>query len=112
MDQPSNSPKIVSKAEVTEGLVRNLLNDREEFKNSRANLKHGQKDRLIEAMAVYPLEDVQFDDSEPDLRTAISIWKRMSDSLVALGTEAAIEGILGNFAKNQQQNESGEVTDV
>jgi hypothetical protein len=105
-----NKPRIVPKAEVTENLIRGLLNDREEFKNSRSILKHGQKDRLIDAMALYPLEDVQFDESEPELRSAITIWKRISDSLVALGTEAAIEGILDSFAKNQQKNEAEGLT--
>lgn len=105
-----NQPKLVPKQEVTENLVRGIINDREEFKNSRSILKHGQKDRLMDAMAKYPMEDVQFDESEPELRSAVTIWKRISDSLVALGTEAAIEGILEGFAKNQQQNEADGLT--
>jgi hypothetical protein len=45
-------------------------------------------------MAVYPTQDIEFDESEPELRVAVTIWKRISDTLVAVGTEAAIEGIL------------------
>jgi hypothetical protein len=101
-----NAGKVISKTEVTETLVRNLVSDQEEFKNFRVNLRHGQKDRLMEAMASYPLVDVEFDNSEPELRTALTVWKRISDSLVALGTEAAIEGILASFSQNQQNNEA------
>lgn len=105
-------PRIVPKAEVTENLLRNLLGDQEEFKQEIQNLKHGQKTRLIEAMINYPLKDVDFDDSEPEMRKSIAIFKRISDSLVALGTEAAIEGILASFEKNQQANEQQGVNDV
>lgn len=100
-----NAPKIVPKAEVTETLLRGILSDQEEFKASLGPLKHGQKNRLMEAMISYPLQDVQFDESEPELRTALTIYKRISDSLVALGTEAAIEGILAGFEQNQQKKE-------
>jgi hypothetical protein len=105
-----NAGKVVSKAEVTETLIRSLVSDQEDFKNVRSTLRHGQKDRLMEAMASYPLIDPEFDSSEPELRTALTIWKRISDSLVALGTEAAIEGILNGFAQNQQNNENNGLT--
>jgi hypothetical protein len=104
-----NAGRVVSKKEVTETLVRNIVSDQEEFKNAKSILKHGQKDRLIEAMSLYPLVDTEFDHSEPELRVALTIWKRISDSLVALGTEAAIEGIINSFSK-QQQNEIEGVT--
>lgn len=107
-----NQPKIVPKAEVTENLLRGLLADQEAFKEAIQPLKHGEKNRLMDAMISYPLTDVQFDESEPDLRTALAIYKRISDSLVALGTEAAIEGILAGFEQNQQQNELQGVTNV
>ena len=97
-------PKIVSKAEVTDRLIANLLSDQEDFKNAKLILKHGQKDRLLDAMASYPLVDEQFDESEPELRSALTIWKRISDSLVAIGTEAAIEGIINGFVKEQGEN--------
>lgn len=100
-----NQPKMVPKAEVTENLLRGLLGDQQEFKALIATLKHGQKNRLMDAMISYPLQDVEFEDSEPELRMALTVYKRISDSLVALGTEAAIEGILAGFEKNQQNNE-------
>ena len=106
-----NVGKVVSKKEVTETLVRNIASDQEEFKSSISILKHGQKTRLMEAMALYPLVDTEFDQSEPDLRVAMTVWKRINDSLVALGTEAAIEGIINGFAKNQQQNEADGLTE-
>jgi hypothetical protein len=105
-----NLNKVISKTEVTELLIRNIISDQEEFRNARSVLKHGQKDRLLEAIAGYPLMDPQFDESEPELRSALSIWKRISDSLVAIGTEAAIEGIVSSFANNQQTNESNGLT--
>jgi hypothetical protein len=105
-------PRIVPKAEVTETLIRNLINDQEAFKDAIYHLKHGEKNRLMDAMISYPLTDPQFDEEEPELRTALSIYKRISDSLVALGTEAAIEGILAGFEKNQQLNELQGVTNV
>lgn len=98
--------KVISKSEVTENLVRNIISDQEEFKIAKQSLRHGEKDRLIEAMIMYPLVDVVFDETEPQLRSAITIYKRIADSLVALGTEAAIEGILNSFSNNQQQNEA------
>lgn len=106
-----NAGRIVSKKEVTETLVRNIVADQEEFKNARSILKTGQKNRLMDAMALYPLVDTEFDQSEPELRVAMTIWKRVSDSLVALGTEAAIEGILASFANNQQNNEANGLTE-
>jgi len=99
-----NNTKVVSKAEVTDRLIANLLSDQEDFKNAKVLLKHGQKDRLLDAMASYPLVDSQFDESEPELRSALTIWKRISDSLVAIGTEAAIEGIINGFTKEQGEN--------
>lgn len=105
-----NAGKVISKKEVTETLVRNIVGDQEEFKNSISILTHGQKNRLMEAMTLYPLVDTEFDMSEPELRSAVTIWKRISDSLVALGTEAAIEGILAGFSQNQQQNEANGLT--
>ena len=99
-----NNTKVVSKAEVTDRLIANLLSDQEDFKTAKVLLKHGQKDRLLDAMASYPLVDEQFDDSEPELRSALTIWKRISDSLVAIGTEAAIEGIINGFNKEQGEN--------
>lgn len=96
-----NTSKVISKAEVTETLVRNIVSDQEDFKLAKANLRHGQKDRLIEAMISYPLVDVEFEESEPELRTALTIYKRISDGLVALGTEAAIEGIINGFSNQQ-----------
>ena len=110
MENLPNTPRVISKTEVTETLVRGLLGDQEEFKNARSILKHGQKDRLMEAMATYPLIDSQFEESEPELRSALSTWKRICDSLVALGTEAAIEGILNGFVQNQQTNEAEGLT--
>lgn len=106
-----NIGKVISKAEVTENLVRNIATDQEDFRNSISILKHGQKTRLIEAMALYPIVDSEFDSSEPELRSSLTIWKRISDSLVALGTEAAIEGILASFSQNQQQNEANGLTE-
>ena len=101
-----NAPRVVPKSEVTELLMRNLLNDQEAFKDARSVLKHGQKTRLMDAMAVYPLQDIEFDNSEPELRVAITVWKRISDGLVAIGTEAAIEGILSSFSQSQQNIEN------
>ena len=106
-----NAGRVVSKKEVTETLVRNIAQDQEDFKEARLPLKTGQKNRLMDAMALYPLVDTEFDESEPELRTAMTIWKRISDSLVALGTEAAIEGIINSFANNQQQNEAEGLTE-
>lgn len=106
-----NAGRVVSKKEVTESLVRNIASDQEEFKNARAVLKTGQKNRLMDAMALYPLVDTEFNESEPELRTAITIWKRIQDGLVALGTEAAIEGIIASFANNQQENEANGLTE-
>jgi hypothetical protein len=106
-----NAGKVVSKKEVTETLVRNIALDQEDFKNARATLKTGQKNRLMDAMALYPLVDTEFDESEPELRSAITIWKRIQDGLVALGTEAAIEGILASFSQSQQTNEANGLTE-
>jgi hypothetical protein len=106
-----NAGKVISKAEVTETLVKNIVSDQADFRNFVSLLKHGQKNRLIEAMANYPLVDMEFDESEPELRVALTVWKRISDSLVALGTEAAIEGILASFSKNQQENEAASLNE-
>lgn len=100
-----NAGKVISKQEVSDLLIRNIINDQQEFKEASIVLSHGQKNRLLEAMAAYPLIDAVFDESEPELRSALTIWKRISDSLVAIGTEAAIDGIL-NSINTQNQGES------
>lgn len=105
-----NAPKTISREEITSNLLGNLLKDQEEFKNASKILKHGQKDRLLAAMAVYPTQDVEFDHSEPELRIAIGVWKRISDTLVAVGTEAAIEGILEGIVKEGKEQEKKEHT--
>lgn len=102
-----NAGKVISKAEVTETLIRNIVSDQEEFKLIKSNLRHGEKDRLINAMISYPLLDFDFDENEPTLRTAFVVFKRISDSLVALGTEAAIEGILNNLPQNNNELTEG-----
>lgn len=104
-----NGGKVISKQEVSDLLIRNIINDQEEFRAARSILRHGQKDRLLEAMAGYPLIDAVFDESEPELRSALTIWKRISDSLVAIGTEAAIDGILNGMNKAQGET-NGETT--
>ena len=103
-----NQPKVISREEVTQNLLGGLLQDQQEFKNAINLLKHGQKNRLLEAMCVYPIQDITFDESEPELRVAMSTWKRISDSLVAVGTEAAIEGILNSIQQPQQEGEADE----
>jgi hypothetical protein len=103
--------KVISREEVTQNLLGGLLQDQQEFKASVGLLKHGQKNRLLEAMCEYPIQDITFDESEPELRVAMATWKRISDSLVALGTEAAIEGILNSIQQPKQEgdvNESAE----
>jgi len=47
----------------------------------------------------------------PNSPRVISKTEVISDSLVALGTEAAIEGILSSFSQNQQQNEANGLTE-
>jgi hypothetical protein len=101
-----NAPKSIPREEVTKNLLGNLLQDQQEFKNAHKDLKHGQKQRLLDAMAVYPLQDIEFEDSEPEMRVAIAIWKRISDTLVAVGTEAAIEGILEGIVKEGKEQEA------
>jgi hypothetical protein len=100
-----NLGRVVSKAEVTETLVRNIVSDQEAMRESIAFLTHGQKNRLIEAMINYPLVELEFDESEPELRVSFTVYKRISDGLVALGTEAAIEGIINGLANKETQGE-------
>ena len=92
--------RVVSKAEVTDTLVRNIVSDQQSLREAIEPLTHGQKNRLIEAIINYPLVELEFSENESDLRTSFTIYKRISDSLVALGTEAAIEGIINGFVNN------------
>jgi hypothetical protein len=100
--------KVISRDEVTMTVTRNIINDQAEFKDIVSPLKHGQKQRLMEAMCLYPLQEIEFEDSEPELRTAYTTWKRIQDNLVALGTEAAIEGIINSFNKESQGEQNVE----
>ena len=106
-----NAGKVVSKKEVTETLVRNIVSDQAEFKEAKQALRHGQKDRLMDAMAAYPLLDEDFDEHEPELRTAFVIWMRISVSLVALGTVSTNARTSNGFARSQQQNEANGLTE-
>lgn len=109
-----NVGKVISKAEVTETLVRNIVSDQQSLREAIDPLSHGQKNRLIEAIINYPLVELEFSEDEPDLRTSFTIYKRICDGLVALGTEAAIEGIINSFANNNNSTQgeaNGETTE-
>jgi hypothetical protein len=111
-----NVGKVISKAEVTETLVRNIVSDQQALREAIEPLAHGQKNRLIEAIINYPLVELEFSEEEPELRTSFTIYKRISDGLVALGTEAAIEGIINSFVKENnnsltQGETNGETTE-
>lgn len=97
--------KVISKEEVTSNLINQINQDKSSFLNSVSILTHGQKNRLLEAMVSYPLIDSEFSNEEPELRVALATYKRISDSLVAIGTEFAIEGILSSI----NNNDKGEV---
>lgn len=94
------APKIIKPEEVM-GLMRlNLEGDREEFKRVTRLLKHGEKDRLLEAMVSYPILDMHFT-GEADLENANIISKRISDTLVAIGLEHTLQGMIAEQTRQQ-----------
>jgi hypothetical protein len=95
------APKIVKPEEVMGLMKINLKGDREEFIEIMRHLKHGQKDRLLEAMVSYPIIDTHFED-EPELESANIISKRISDSLVAIGLEHTLQGMISEQERQRQ----------
>lgn len=95
------APKIIKPEEVMGLMKINLKGDREEFIEIMRHLKHGQKDRLLEAMVSYPIIDTHFDE-EPELEKANIISKRISDSLVAIGLEHTLQGMIAEQTRQQQ----------
>lgn len=95
------APKIVKPEEVMGLMKINLKGDREEFIEVMRHLKHGQKDRLLEAMVSYPIIDTHFED-EPELESANIISKRISDSLVAIGLEHTLQGMIAEQERQRQ----------
>jgi len=104
--------KIISRQEVQQKMRENLAIDRQYFNELKAHLKHGQKDRLLEAMAAYPMEDIHFE-NEPELETANIVSKRISDTLVAIATEVVVQSMIEESVRQQQQltGESNESTE-
>ena len=95
------APRIVKPEEVM-GLMRiNLEGDQKEFVRVIRNLKHGEKDRLLEAMISYPIVDTHFS-GENDLENANIISKRISDTLVAIGLEHTLQGMIAEQTRQQQ----------
>lgn len=104
--------KIISPQEVQNKLVENLKNDQQYLSEVISHLKHGQKERLINAMASYPLTQIDFDD-EPELQQANLITRRISDTIVAIATEHVVQSMVAESIRQQKelegvQNESTE----
>jgi hypothetical protein len=96
------APKIIKPEEVM-GLMRtNLEGDRTEFLRVKSLLKHGEKDRLLEAMVSYPIVDMHFT-GEGDLENANIISKRISDTLVAIGLEHTLQAMIAEQSRQQSQ---------
>jgi hypothetical protein len=95
------APRIIKPGEVMGLMKINLKGDREEFIEVIRHLKHGQKDRLLESMVSYPIIDTHFED-EPELEKANIISKRISDSLVAIGLEHTLQGMIAEQERQRQ----------
>jgi len=99
--------KIISKNEVVALTEEGIKEDiRELEEDILPSLRTGQKMRLFLAEIKYPLEEKEFDESEPELIRAFAIMKRLKDSMVALGVEVVIDQLLNN----KQGEENGDET--
>lgn len=94
--------KVISQAEVQAEMFKNLRNDQEHFSEIIKVLKHGQKERLLNAMAVYPIQDINFE-NEPELESANIVSKRISDTLVSIATEHVVQSMVKESVRQSQE---------
>lgn len=96
-----------SQEEVFSLIQQNLVESRAELKQLMKILKHGQKDRLLEAISEYPELDLSVKGEAKPFCDAWACLKRIQDANVALGVEVVIQQMAKNHGV-QQENKNVE----
>ena len=99
--------KETTQAEMVSFLEANLNADLTELEERLTLLKHGETKRLLMAAMSYPAKETDFTSDREELIRAYSACKRISDSLVALGAEVLVAGMMEQ--QLEQQKAAGEV---
>lgn len=93
--EQNNEPKIVSQEEVLTHLQDQINQSLYDLENSLLpQLGHSQAKRLLMAAASYPMKVEDFSKDSEAMIKAYSAIKTVTDALVALGTEVALQGII------------------
>lgn len=103
-----NEPKIMEGEEVQSNLqdqINQSLYDLEH--NLLPLLGHSQAKRLLMAAAAYPMRTEDFSTDSEAMIKAYSALKTVTDALVALGVEVALQGILENQANLKKEETNG-----
>lgn len=77
--------------QVKDFLEQQMLQSRAELKDRLRSLQHGQKERLILAIAEYPQKEEDFSAEGEDIVKAFSALKRCFDTNVAFGVEDVLQ---------------------
>lgn len=92
IDTPESRP--LTKDEVGSALQIEILNSLQEINSLLPDLGHGEAKRLLMANLSYPLETQDFGNESESMRKAYSASKRITDSMIALGTEVVLESLM------------------
>lgn len=91
----NDEPKIVSQEEVLSNLQDQINQSLYDLENTLLpQLGHSQAKRLLMAAAAYPMKVEDFSKESEAMIRAYSALKTVTDALVALGTEVALQGII------------------
>lgn len=96
--------KEISQEEVMSLVERSIKESQAELKTHLRLLKHGQKERLIDAIAQYPIEDMDAKGEPQPMRDAWACLKRIVDAQVALGVEVVIQQMAKNHGVKTEEN--------
>lgn len=77
--------------QVKDFLEAQVKQSRSELKELMKSLKHGQKERLILAIAEYPQHEEDFSNEQVEMIKAFSAMKRCFDTNVAYGVEDVLQ---------------------
>lgn len=101
-----NEPKIMEGEEVQSHIQDQINQSLYDLQQLLPQLGHSQAKRLLMAAVEYPMKEANFKDDTDAMIRAYSAVKTITDALVALGVEVALQGMLENQAKLNSEGEN------
>lgn len=87
-----SEPKVLTHEDAMEFIEATMNQAIGDIEESLPNLGHGQKTRLLQAIARYPILQFTFEDDGDEMVKAYSAFKALIDAQVNLGVELVEQG--------------------